>query len=216
MTELQPDSISKADLNLRAETTPSSDPNPGAESTLEAALTPGEDLNPCTESTPQPCPIRVLFDRPCIPMNTGATMRLSALTGCEFHVAGPLGFELDDTRLKRAGLDYRDRASFTAHEDLEAAYAELLPARVFAFSARATRPFTGVAYQPGDVLLFGPEPTGLAAEVLDDSRITEILQLPMLPGSRSLNLASTAAVAVYEAWRQFGYGIPQVSPDLRV
>ena len=165
------------------------------------------DLNPRAIPTPQPCLVRVLFDRPCIPMNTGATMRLSALTGCEFHVAGPLGFQLDDTRLKRAGLDYRDQARFTAHEDLENAYAELLPARVFAFSARATRPFTEVTYQPGDVLLFGPEPTGLAPEVLDDPRITDVVQLPMLPGSRSLNLASTAAVAVYEAWRQFGYGM---------
>ena len=155
---------------------------------------------------PTPCPIRVLFDRPCIPNNTGATMRLSAITGCEFHVAGPLGFDLDDTKLRRAGLDYRDQAKFYAHQNLDEAYAALLPARVFAFSARASRPFTDVRFQSGDVLLFGPEPTGLAPEVLADSRITGILQLPMLPGSRSLNLASTAAVAVYEVWRQFGYG----------
>lgn len=136
-------------------------------------------------------------------------MRLSAITGCEFRVAGPLGFDLDDTKLRRAGLDYRDRARFHAHKNLEDAYAALLPARVFAFSARARQPFTNVRFRPGDVLLFGPEPTGLAPEVLEDSRITDILQLPMLPGSRSLNLASTAAVAVYEVWRQFGYGMRQ-------
>lgn len=153
-----------------------------------------------------PCPVRILFDQPCIPTNTGATMRLSAITGAEFHIAGPFGFELDDTRLKRAGLDYRDRANFFVHENLDAALATLTPARVFAFSARAERPFTEISYQPGDVLLFGPEPTGLAPEVLKDPRITACLALPMLPGSRSLNLASTAAVAVYEAWSQLGYG----------
>ena len=157
----------------------------------------------------EPCPVRILLDRPCIPTNTGATMRLSAITGAEFHVAGPLGFEIDDTRLRRAGLDYRDQATFFVHDDLDAAYAALLPARVIAFSARAERPFTDIAYQPGDVLLFGPEPTGLAPEVLADERVTERVQLPMLPGSRSLNLASTAAVAIYEAWRQLGFTNPR-------
>ena len=158
-----------------------------------------------------PCPLRILFDQPRIPTNTGATMRLSAITGVEFHIAGPFGFELDDARLKRAGLDYRDRARFFVHENLDVALATLLPARVFAFSARAERPFTEVSYQPGDVLLFGPETTGLVPEVLTDPRITERLALPMLAGSRSLNLASTAAVAVYEAWRQFDYGRRQTS-----
>lgn len=155
---------------------------------------------------PTPCPVRLLFDRPCIPTNTGATMRLAAITGAEFHVAGPLGFEIDDTRLRRAGLDYRDRAAFFVHDSLADAYTALLPARVIAFSARATKSFTDVCYQPGDVLLFGPEPTGLAPEVLADERISEVVRLPMLPGSRSLNLASAAAVGLYEAWRQLGFG----------
>ena len=153
-----------------------------------------------------PCPVNVLFDRPCIPTNTGATMRLSAVTGAAFHIAGPFGFELDDVRLKRAGLDYRDRASFFVHENLDAALAALTPTRVFAFSARAERPFTEISFQPSDVLLFGPEPTGPAPEVLEDPCITACLTLPMLAGSRSLNLASAAAVVVYEAWRQLGYG----------
>ncbi len=151
------------------------------------------------------CPIRILFHTPQIPTNTGATLRLSALTGAELHLAGPIAFSLDDTRLKRAGLDYHDLALLRVHATLEDAWAHLLPARVFAFSARAERIFTQVRFEPGDVLLFGPEDAGLAPAVLDDPRVTERVRLPMLPGRRSLNLASTAAVATYEAWRQLGY-----------
>lgn len=150
-------------------------------------------------------PLRILFHSPEIPNNTGATMRLAAVTGAELHLARPLGFDMDDTKLRRAGLDYRDKASTFVHESLEDAYAALLPARVYAFTSHAVTAHTDVAYQPGDVLLFGPEPTGLDAAVLADPRITARLRIPMLPGMRSLNLANAAAIAVYEAWRQLGH-----------
>lgn len=152
-----------------------------------------------------PQPLRLLFHQPRIPQNTGSTIRLSATTGCELHLAGPLGFDLDDAKLKRAGLDYHDLANLRVHEDLEAAYAALLPARVFAFTAHGDVRYTDVEYQPGDVLLMGPEPTGLAADVLADPRITARVRVPMRPGRRSLNLSTTAGIVVYEAWRQLGF-----------
>ena len=104
-------------------------------------------------------PLRILFCSPCIPNNTGATMRLAAITGAELHMARPLGFDLDDAKLRRAGVDYRDKAVTFVHDSLEDAYAALLPARVFAFTAHATVAHSDIAYRPGDVLLFGPEPT---------------------------------------------------------
>lgn len=151
------------------------------------------------------CPVRLLFHSPRIPQNTGTTIRLAAATGAQLHLAGPLGFELTDARLKRAGLDYHELATFTVHEDLEAAYEVLLPARVFAFTAHAARSYTEISYRTGDVLLFGAEPTGLPAEVLADPRITEPVRIPMLAGRRSLNLATAAGIATYEAWRQLGF-----------
>lgn len=150
-------------------------------------------------------PLRILFHSPRIPNNTGATMRLAAVTGAELHLARPLGFDLDDAKLRRAGVDYRDKAATFVHESLQDAFDALLPARVFAFTAHAEVPHTAVAYQPGDVLLFGPEPTGLDAAVLADPRVTARVRIPMLPGMRSLNLANAAAIAVYEAWRQLGH-----------
>src|SRR6201991_544675 len=109
-----------------------------------------------------------MFFSPRIAPNTGNAIRMVAATGCELHLVQPLGFDLSDAKLRRAGLDYHDLASVTVHDDLAAAWAALLPARVFAFTTQATRLFTDVAYRDGDVLLFGPEPTGLPAEVLAD------------------------------------------------
>jgi tRNA (cytidine/uridine-2'-O-)-methyltransferase len=150
-------------------------------------------------------PLRILFCSPQIPNNTGATMRLAAVTGAELHLARPLGFDMDDAKLRRAGVDYRDQAATFVHESLADAYRALLPVRVFAFTAHAETQHTDVAYEPGDVLLFGPEPTGLAPDILADPRITARVRIPMRPGMRSLNLANAAAIAVYEAWRQLGY-----------
>ena len=146
-----------------------------------------------------------MFVAPRIAPNTGNAIRMVATTGCELHLVQPMGFDLSEPKLRRAGLDYLDLASVTVSESLPAAWQRVLPARVFAFTAHAEQSFTDIAYQPGDVLMFGPEPTGLDAETLADPNITERVRIPMLPGRRSLNLSNAAAVAVYEAWRQHGF-----------
>ena len=148
---------------------------------------------------------RVMFVEPRIPPNSGNAIRLAAVTGCELHLVEPLGFDMSDTKLRRAGLDYHDLASVTVHENLAAAWRALVPARVFAFTAHASRSYAEVVYEAGDVLMFGSEPSGLAPEVLRDSHVTDQLRIPMLAGRRSLNLANSAAIAVYEAWRQHNF-----------
>ncbi len=148
---------------------------------------------------------RILFHEPRIPGNTGNTIRLAAATGAELHLVEPLGFELSDAKLRRAGLDYHDLATLTVHPDLETALAALDGARVFAFTTGATRAYTDVAYEPGDVLMFGAEPSGLPEDVQSHPRVTDRLRLPMLASRRSMNLANCAAIAVYEAWRQHGF-----------
>lgn len=148
---------------------------------------------------------RILFYSPRIAPNTGNAIRMVAATGCELHLVEPLGFTLSEPKLRRAGLDYHDLASVTVHQSLETAWAAIGETRVFAFTAHADISFTDVSYQPGDVLLFGPEPTGLDEAVLADPHITAQVRIPMLPGRRSLNLSNAAAVAAYEAWRQHGF-----------
>jgi tRNA (cytidine/uridine-2'-O-)-methyltransferase len=149
--------------------------------------------------------VRLLFHEPSIPGNTGNAIRLAAATGAELHLVEPLGFTLDDARLRRAGLDYHDLAVVAVHADLDAALEALSPARVLAFTPRAERLYTDVAYKPSDVLLFGTEPTGLPDDVLADPRVEDRLRLPMLPGRRSMNLANCASIVVFEAWRQHGF-----------
>jgi tRNA (cytidine/uridine-2'-O-)-methyltransferase len=148
---------------------------------------------------------RIAFHEPKIPPNTGNAIRMVAATGCELHLIGPLGFDLSDAKLRRAGLDYHDLATVKVHENLQAAWTEFGNARVFAFTGSATRIYTDVAYLPGDVLLFGTEPTGLEPEVMADPHVTELIRIPMLAGRRSLNLSNAAAIAAYEAWRQHGF-----------
>lgn len=148
---------------------------------------------------------RVLFYSPRIAPNTGNAIRMVAGTGTELHLVEPLGFDLSEPKLRRAGLDYHDLAVVTVHPDLPSAWAALMPARVFAFTAHASTSYADVSYRPDDVLLFGPEPTGLDAETLADPHITGQVRIPMLDGRRSLNLSNAAAVAVYEAWRQHGF-----------
>lgn len=149
--------------------------------------------------------LKVLFYSPRIAPNTGNAIRMVAATGAELHLVEPLGFDLSEPKLRRAGLDYHDLAVVTVHPDLPSAWEALMPARVFAFTAHAQSSFSEVAYQAGDVLMFGPEPTGLDSETLADPHITAQVRIPMLPGRRSLNLSNAAAVAAYEAWRQLGF-----------
>jgi tRNA (cytidine/uridine-2'-O-)-methyltransferase len=146
----------------------------------------------------------LMFFEPRIPGNTGNAIRLAAVTGSRLHLVEPLGFDLDEPKLRRAGLDYHDLAAVEVHADLDAALATL-PGRVLAFTTRATTSYTDVDYRPDDVLLFGPEPTGLPDEVLTHPRVADQLKIPMLSGRRSLNLTSAASIAVYEAWRQAGF-----------
>ncbi|CAM01412.1 tRNA (cytidine/uridine-2'-O-)-methyltransferase [Saccharopolyspora erythraea NRRL 2338] len=149
----------------------------------------------------------VVFYHPEIPGNTGNAIRMAAGSGAALHLIEPLGFSVDDAKLRRAGLDYHDRAALHVHPDLDAAWTALRPDRVFAFSSSATRSYETVSYRPGDVLMFGPESVGLPPELLEADYVTP-LRIPMLPGNRSLNLANSAAIAVYEAWRQQGFAMP--------
>ena len=146
-----------------------------------------------------------MFYSPRIPPNTGNAIRTAAATGCELHLVEPLGFDLSEPQLRRAGLDYHDLASVTVHPSLPAAWDVLSPARVFAFTAQASTPFADIDYRRGDVLMFGPEPDGLDAATLADPHITRQVRIPMLAHRRSLNLSNATAIAVYEAWRQNGY-----------
>ncbi|MFT4187910.1 MAG: tRNA (cytidine(34)-2'-O)-methyltransferase [Aeromicrobium sp.] len=147
----------------------------------------------------------ICFIEPRIAGNTGSAIRLAAATGAHLHVVAPL-FDFEDSKLRRAGLDYHDLAVVTVHDDLDAAMQALEPARVFAFTTQATRLYTEVEYAEGDVLMFGPEPTGLSEEHLSHPAVTDQLRLPMQSGRRSMNLANCASVAVYEAWRQHDFG----------
>ncbi len=147
----------------------------------------------------------IVLYRPEIPPNTGNVMRLCANTGSTLHLIHPLGFSLEEPRLRRAGLDYREWAEVRSHEGLDAFLAEVSPPRLLAFSQHGRRKHSDVAYQPGDALLFGPESAGLPDEVLARADLDEILRIPMLPMRRSLNLANAVAVALYEAWRQQGF-----------
>ncbi len=127
------------------------------------------------------------------------------MTGAALHLVEPLGFGFSDAQVRRAGLDYHDLANVTVHPDLAAAWEALMPARVFAFSAHGTTSYVDIAYEPDDVLLFGPEPSGLPPEVLEDPHVTDVVRIPMVAGRRSLNLSNAVSVAVYEAWRQQGF-----------
>ncbi len=147
----------------------------------------------------------IAFFEPRIPQNTGNAIRLSAVTGAQLHLIEPLGFEMDEPRLRRAGLDYHDLATVTVHPSFDAMLAAMPEARVFAFATRGSTVYSDVTYAPGDVLLFGPEPTGLEDAVLAHPRITDTVRIPMIPGRRSLNITSSASIAIYEAWRQLGF-----------
>jgi tRNA (cytidine/uridine-2'-O-)-methyltransferase len=150
--------------------------------------------------------INFVFYAPCIPSNTGNAIRLSAVTGATLHLIKPLGFEMTDSKLKRSGLDYHDLADLIIHNNFD----DFLDTvdkknRIIAFTTQSSKTFSNVHYKLNDYLLFGPEPDGLPENIKHNKQVAFEVRIPMLPARRSLNLANSAAIAVYEAWRQFNY-----------
>jgi tRNA (cytidine/uridine-2'-O-)-methyltransferase len=147
----------------------------------------------------------IILLQPEIPPNTGNVIRLAANTGCALHLVKPLGFDIDDRSLRRAGLDYAEFATMAVHDDWEACLTRLGDQRLFAVSTRGTVRHDTVAFQPGDAFVFGRETAGLPAGMLESFPMRQRLRLPMIPGNRSLNLSNAVAVLVFEAWRQQGF-----------
>ena len=149
----------------------------------------------------------IVLVSPEIPPNTGNVIRLAANTGASLHLVRPLGFELEDKKLKRAGLDYHEWASLKVHDNLEAALDAIGgdPVRRYALTTKGSRLMAEFSFQPGDVFVFGRETAGLSSEQLACFPEEQRLRLPMLPQQRSLNLSNAVAITVFEAWRQAGY-----------
>ena len=148
--------------------------------------------------------LHIICWEPEIPGNTGAAIRLSACTGSMLHLVKPLGFDMDDAKLRRAGLDYHDLAHVMVHESLDDALTQV-PGRVWALTGHATSMYSDVAYRDGDGLLFGRESVGLSEEAMNHPRVRERVRIHMREGVRSLNLANSASIVLYEAWRQLGF-----------
>lgn len=146
----------------------------------------------------------VLFE-PEIPPNTGNIIRLCANTGCDLHLVKPLGFPLDDAKMRRAGLDYHEFAKLVVHEDFSACMTALAGRRIFAATTKGSQRYDLISYSADDVLLFGPETRGLPPDILAQFPNDRRLRLPMQPESRSMNLSNAVAVMVFEAWRQNGF-----------
>lgn len=151
----------------------------------------------------------LVFHEPRIPGNSGAAIRLAAITGASLHLVEPLGFDMSEAKLRRAGLDYHDLAHVAVQPNLDAALDAAAtasgPGSIWAFTGSGEVTLDEADLHVGDVLLFGAEPTGLPDEVLNDPRVTGRVRIPMLPGLRSLNLANAASIATYELWRRTGY-----------
>lgn len=149
--------------------------------------------------------LNIVLYQPEIPPNTGNIIRLAANTGARLHLIGPLGFELDDKRLRRAGLDYHEFSRVIVNDSWEQFIASAGTHRLYGYSTRGRQNYDAVSYEDGDYLLFGPETRGLPETISSQLGPQRLLRLPMLPDSRSLNLSNAAAVVVYEAWRQLGF-----------
>ena len=155
-----------------------------------------------------PSMFNIVLVHPEIPPNTGNVIRLAANTGCALHLIEPLGFSMDDRNLRRAGLDYHEYAPVRVHASWDAFLNDAQPPRerLFAFTTRSTQAFAGIGWRPGDWLVFGAETAGLPSEIHEAFADPQRVRLPMRAGQRSLNLSNAVAVAVFEAWRQNGYG----------
>jgi tRNA (cytidine/uridine-2'-O-)-methyltransferase len=151
------------------------------------------------------CPIHIVLYEPEIPPNTGNIIRLCANTGAQLHLIEPLGFELDDKRLRRAGLDYAEWQNIIQHQSLGDCIASIQAKRIFALTTRGSQAYTEITYQAGDVLLFGPETRGLPQQVLDQLPDQHCLYLPMRAQQRSINLSNSVAIVLYHAWHQLGF-----------
>ncbi|MCM0613185.1 tRNA (uridine(34)/cytosine(34)/5-carboxymethylaminomethyluridine(34)-2'-O)-methyltransferase TrmL [Marinobacter sediminum] len=149
--------------------------------------------------------LNVVLYEPEIPPNTGNIIRLCANTGCLLHLIKPLGFTLEDKQMRRAGLDYSEYASIRVHENYQAFLASEQPQRLFGLTTKGSHHYHEVRYQEGDYLMFGPETRGLPVSVRESLHPDRCLRVPMRPESRSLNLSNTAALVVYEAWRQLEF-----------
>lgn len=147
----------------------------------------------------------VVLYQPEIPPNTGNVIRLCANTGCQLHLIHPLGFDLDDKQLRRAGLDYHEYAPIQTHADLSAFQLATGSPRTFALSTKGTEPYSKARFERGDAFLFGPESRGLPGDILKQHSPQTLLRIPMLASSRSLNLSNAVAIVVYEAWRQLQF-----------
>ncbi len=150
----------------------------------------------------------IVLVEPEIPPNTGNVIRLAANTGCRLHLVEPLGFSMEDKHMRRAGLDYHEYAQVLRHADWQAFLDAEKPVaeRIFAMTTQGATSLYDARFQPGDWLVFGAETRGLAPELRDSFLPAQRLKIPMQPGQRSLNLSNTVAVAVFEAWRQNGFG----------
>jgi len=146
----------------------------------------------------------VLFE-PEIPPNTGNIIRLASNSGCQLHLVEPLGFSLDEKSLRRAGLDYHQYSSLQTYESWQDFLSKKDEGEIYAFSTKSETRYTDISYKIGDYLLFGPETRGLPAEIRTSKIIDGVLSIPMLKSSRSLNLSNSAAIVVYEAWRQINF-----------
>ncbi|HEU4531541.1 MAG TPA: tRNA (cytidine(34)-2'-O)-methyltransferase [Steroidobacteraceae bacterium] len=149
--------------------------------------------------------MHVILCEPEIPPNTGNVIRLCANAGATLHLVQPLGFDLDERSVRRAGLDYHELAQVRVHASFEACHAALGAARIFAIETHGARLYTEVQYRADDALLFGSETRGLRREVLERIGSQNVLRIPMLRGNRSLNLSNAAALVLFEAWRQLGF-----------
>lgn len=156
------------------------------------------------DAHPEPLLHIVLYE-PEIPQNTGSIIRLAANTGMALHLIEPFGFDLDEKKVRRAGLDYDELARVQIHKNWAAFMAEVQPARWFACTTKGSQPHSELSFQPGDALVFGPETRGLPAGLIAAVPAEQRLRIPMRADSRSLNLSNSVAVVTYEAWRQLGY-----------
>ena len=151
----------------------------------------------------------IVLVEPEIPPNTGNIIRLCANNGSRLHLIKPLGFDLSDKKLRRAGLDYHEFAKLTLYDNLQEYFEKEKPERVFACSTKGKTDYSGQQYHPGDSFIFGPETRGLPESFLNSLPTEMVIKIPMLEGSRSLNLSNAAAIILYEAWRQNGFTQPE-------